>query len=132
MRRRLLIVVGLGLLVTPACEQLPNIPPDALFVYSPLSPIVAGQTVVTFNASPTQDADGSVRSYVWNFGDGTPEQTASGPVVTHVFPDTVARCLVVTYTVLLTVADDAGGSGTSSAAVSVTELPLATDAACSR
>jgi PKD repeat protein len=127
-----LTLVGLCLIALASCEKLPNIPPVALFVVSPLSPIIAGQTVVTFNASPTQDSDGSVRSFVWNFGDGTPEQSVDNPVITHVFPDTAARCLVVTYTVLLTAVDDAGENATASAPVSVTELPLATDATCPR
>lgn len=132
MKRLPLLFVGLGLAALPGCEKLPNIPPTALFVYSPVSPVIAGQTLVTFNASPTQDPDGTVQSYVWNFGDGTPEQTVSNPVVTHVFPDTAARCVVVTYTVLLTAVDDAGESATASSPVSVTELPLATDATCPR
>jgi hypothetical protein len=129
LKKRLWGVVGLGLLAL-SCEELPNIPPVAVFVFTPVSPIIAGQTVVTFNASPTEDSDGEIRTYIWNFGDGTAETSVDGPVVTHVFPDTAARCLVVTYTVLLTVVDDAGEQASSSSAVGVTELPLSTDAAC--
>jgi chitinase len=119
-----------GLILLPGCEQLPNIPPQAAFVYSPVSPILGGQTNVVFNASGSRDSDGTIVSYVWNFGDGSPDQTTTGPTVGHVFPDTAARCLEITYTVLLTVVDDGGERATASAAVKVTELPFPTDVAC--
>ena len=109
------------------CEKLPeipNVPPVASFIFTPVSPINAGQTPVTFNASASRDSDGQVTSYVWNFGDGTPETAAANPVATHVFPDTSARCLEITYTVLLTVVDDAGDRGSASQTVRVTELPV--------
>ena len=54
-----------------SCEDLPNIPPVASFIFSPVSPIVSGQSVVVFNASGSDDADGTVRSYTWEFGDGS-------------------------------------------------------------
>lgn len=113
-------------LAAPGCEELPpvpNVPPTASFVFSPVSPINAGQTAVTFNASGSRDADGSVASYRWNFGDGTAEETREGAVITHVFPDTGARCIEIVYTVLLTVTDDGGDHGSASQTARVTELP---------
>ena len=127
-RRRLRALAAL--LAAPAifgCEKLPdipNVPPVASFIYTPVSPINAGQTPVTFNASASRDADGRIGSYIWNFGDGTPEETGGSPVATHVFPDTAARCLEITYTVLLTVVDDKGDRGSASQTVKVTELPV--------
>jgi hypothetical protein len=101
------------------------------FIYSPVSPIYAGQTPVVFNASATHDPDGQVSSYVWNFGDGTPEQTVTSPIVTHVFPVTTT-CIDVTYNVLLTAVDDKGQRGYAAQTVKVTELPLPSSAECLR
>ena len=117
------------------CEKLPeipNVPPEASFVYSPVSPINAGQTNVVFNASGSTDSDGQVASYTWNFGDGTPEETHSTATTTHVFPDTPASCLEIVYTVLLTVTDDQGGRGSASQTARVTELPAPASAECAR
>jgi len=116
----------------PGCEQLPevpNIPPVATFIHSPVSPINAGQTSVAFNAAGSSDSDGSIVSYAWNFGDGTAEQTGSGPTVAHVFP-VVGRCLEVTYAVLLTVVDDRGGRGSASQTVTVINPPAPTSVEC--
>jgi PKD repeat protein len=120
-------------LVTPACEDLPaapNVPPMAEFVYSPVSPIIAGGTGVTFNASGSRDSDGSITSYAFDFGDGTAPVSGSSSTVNHVFRDTAARCIEVVYTVLLTVTDDQGDTGTASQQVTVIELPQAGSEAC--
>lgn len=113
-----------------ACEDLPNIPPVAAFIVSPVSPIVAGQTVVTFNASGSEDADGTLRGYTWDFGDGSGTVTAQGPSTTHVFPDTAALCVEVVYTVLLTVEDDGGAHAAANQQVRVIELPAPSSLAC--
>ena len=116
-----------AVLAAAGCEELPpvpNVPPAASFVYSPVSPINAGQTGVTFNASGSRDADGQVVGYTWNFGDGTAEESRENAVITHVFPDTPARCIDVVYTVLLTVRDNVGDHGSASQAARVTELPV--------
>lgn len=122
-------------LATLNCEKLPeipNVPPEASFVYSPVSPINAGQTTVVFNASGSTDSDGQVASYTWNFGDGTPEETHSSATATHVFPDTPATCLEIVYTVLLTVTDDQGAKAAASQTARVTELPVPTSVECTR
>jgi PKD repeat protein len=112
--------------VAPGCEDLPaapNIPPTASFIFNPVSPITAGETPVTFNAVGSRDSDGTITSYTWDFGDGTPEQSSAAPTTVHVFTDTAARCLEITYTVLLTVVDDKGEGGTASQHVTVIEAP---------
>jgi PKD repeat protein len=117
------------------CEQLPeipNVPPVASFVYSPVSPINSGQTLVTFIASGSTDADGQIASYTWNFGDGSAEETRTAPTVTHLFPDTAATCLEIVYTVLLTVTDDKGAKASASQTARVTELPPPTSNECTR
>jgi PKD repeat protein len=116
--------------VLASCEDLPNIPPVASFIYSPVSPIVSGQSVVVFNAAGSDDADGTVRSYTWEFGDGSGPVRADGSSTTHVFPDTPATCVEIVYTVLLTVEDDGGARASASQQVRVVELPAPSSLAC--
>lgn len=77
-----------------------NVPPIAIFVFSPEVP-KAGETV-TFTATDSLDADGTIVDYRWNFGDGS---VLSGPdksAVTHVYENSG------TYQVTLIVVDDDG------------------------
>ena len=67
---------------------------------------------VAFDASTSADADGTVASYAWDFGDGT---TGTGVKPTH--PYTKAG----PYTVKLTVTDNGGATGTVSHAVTATD-----------
>jgi large repetitive protein len=113
-----------------ALPELPNVPPTATFIHSPVSPILAGSTVVTFNAAGSRDTDGTIARYTWDFGDGTPQLTGERSVVTHVYADTAATCQETIFTALLTVADDKGDVGTASAEVHVIELPLPTSREC--
>jgi PKD repeat protein len=127
-------LLPLLVLATPACEKLPaapNVPPSASFIYNPVAPITAGETPVSFNATGSRDSDGSITSYIWNFGDGV-EQTSTEPTVTHVFVNTPATCIEITYTTLLTVVDDKGDKGTASQQVRVIEAPAPGSAQCSQ
>jgi PKD repeat protein len=127
-----LLALILVALAGAACEDLPaapNLPPTATFIYNPVAPITAGETPVSFNASGSRDSDGTIASYIWNFGDGV-EQTTDGPTITHVFVDTPARCIEITYSVLLTVVDDKGDKGTASQQVKVVEAPAPGSTAC--
>lgn len=129
------IVLILGI---QGCEELPESPtlpntlPTATFFLTPIAPINAGQTGVSFNATGSRDSDGQLVSYIWNFGDGSGEQTTAEPAITHVFTDTGARCLNVTYGVSLTVVDDRGGRAVASQGVTVTELPAPNSPECQR
>ncbi|RLM53930.1 PKD domain-containing protein [Halobellus sp. Atlit-31R] len=87
-----------------------NQPPSASFDVSPTEPTV-GESV-TVNASGSADADGSVESYAWDFGDGT---TATGETATHTFTSPGE------YEVELTVTDDGGANDTATQTVSVEE-----------
>jgi PKD repeat protein len=86
-----------------------GVDPTAAFVSSPADPLV--NQPVNFNASASKPAPGrTIRSYTWDFGDGT---SGSGITASHAYG------LPRSYVVTLTVTDDSGKKGTSSANVSV-------------
>ena len=86
--------------------------PTASFVFSPSSPTTT--TTVQFNAAASLATSGrTITSYAWNFGDGA---TTSGVTTSHSF--TVEGV----YSVVLTVTDSAGESGTTSENVTVTTV----------
>jgi chitodextrinase len=83
----------------------------ANIVVSP-TPVVFGQQAF-FNGSTSTAAPGhTITKFNWNFGDGT---TGSGATTSHTYATTG------TYTVVLTITDDAGHSETTSLAISVTD-----------
>jgi PKD repeat protein len=87
----------------------PGTPPTAVFVFSPLRP-KAGQTVF-FNASQSTPGPGRrVSTHRWNWGDGG---TDSGATESHIFKTDGV------FAVVLTVTDDVGQRGTTSAQVTV-------------
>ena len=73
-------------------------PPVASFVYSPSLPEVGG--TVYFDASASDDPDGNITRYEWDFGDGN-SVNETEPVTTHIYTD------FGVYVVTLTVIDDA-------------------------
>ncbi|WP_158603881.1 PKD domain-containing protein [Cryobacterium tepidiphilum] len=62
------------------------------------------------NGSGSKDSDGTIASYAWSFGDGA---TASGATASHTY------ATAGTYTVRLTVKDNAGATGTTTRSVTV-------------
>lgn len=72
---------------------------------------------VTLDASASRDPDGSIISYVWDFGDGETLRS-EGPTAEHTYavPDA--------YAVTLTVTDDKGANDTSRRTVEVIESRL--------
>lgn len=89
--------------------------PSAAFVVSTSSPPAAA--AVSFNASGSSEAEGSISSYSWNFGDGS--AIAQGVAPIHAF------ATAGTYAVKLTVTDAAGNSATASRTVTVVGTPSA-------
>ncbi len=85
-----------------------NQPPTASFTKS------CNNLVCSFNGSASSDADGSIASYAWNFGDGT---TASGASTSHTYS------AAGTYGVSLTVTDNDGATNLSTQSVTVTAAP---------
>lgn len=87
--------------------------PVASFSYSP-SVAMPDETIV-FNASASYDLDGWITQYTWNFGDGN-ITTVTSPTITYSYP------IDGTYTVELTVTDNSGLKGVSSAVVEVSTV----------
>jgi PKD repeat protein len=87
----------------------PNQLPTASFT------LTATNLSVAADGSASSDPDGSIASYSWNFGDGTPAET--GVTRSHVYGTGG------TYTVTLTVTDNRGGTATSSHQVTVSPAP---------
>jgi PKD repeat protein len=83
---------------------LPNVAPTASFTES-----CTGITC-DFDSSASGDTDGTIASYAWDFGDG---ETSGAASPSHDFPATG------TYSVTLTVEDDAGTTGSTMQQVSV-------------
>jgi len=76
-----------------------NNPPVASFT----PPSCAVLIPCTFDGSSSKDPDGSIVCYEWNFGDGTPRGVTAKTSHTY--------AAAVSYTVSLTVTDNAGASG---------------------
>ena len=85
-----------------------NQPPIASFTADP--PSGEAPLLVLFDATESRDPDGVVVFHNWDFGDGT---AGSGEILTHEyeFPGT--------YTVSLTVTDDAGATDSATTTVSI-------------
>jgi len=81
-----------------------NLPPNAAFSYTPPAPGIGEW--IRFDGRTSSDADGSITSYSWSFGDGTPSEVDS--VRYHPFP------IAGAYVVSLTVTDNGGASNTTS------------------
>lgn len=65
----------------------------------------------SFDGSASTDADGTINSYAWTFGDGT---SGSGETVSKTYASGGTR------TVTLTVTDNAGATGSQSRSVTTT------------
>jgi len=87
-------------------------PPTATFTRTPEQNVVVGEAI-TFDASASFDSDGTIVTYVWDFGDENTTK-AEVPTITHSY--TVAG----EYTVELKVVDDhgIGSSNTTTLTVS--------------
>jgi PKD repeat protein len=93
----------------------PNDPPTPVFAV----PVCTGRACLV-DANGSTDPDGTVASYRWNFGDGTP--AVSGPATTaaHTYAADGP------YTITLTVTDNLGATSTATRSVSVVKaIPTA-------
>ena len=90
----------------------PNTPPNASFDYSPQSP--DAEQNVTFNASGSNDSNGYIQTYSWDFtGDGVAD--ARGEQVNYTFSR------ADNFTVRLNVTDNAGYSNSTTRNLTVVE-----------
>jgi len=96
-----------------ALVRVPNSAPNASFAGPP--PAYLNETF-RFDASFSNDPDGQIRSYEWDFGDG---RKGAGVFVEHNFS------VAGNYTVRLTVRDEEGANSTAASTVWVRELPSA-------
>ena len=117
LRSRSLWAVGLLLALLPLVIQVgrvySNQAPIASFTYSPVNP-GPGETIV-FNASASYDPDGWIVQYTWDFGDGN-VTTVTNPITTYAYP------IDGYYTVELTVTDNSGLTGVTSAVIQVSAI----------
>lgn len=104
-----------GSTATSTVPYIVNQPPQATFATSP-GTTGAAPFAVNFDASGSfdPDANDSIGSYQWNFGDGT---SASGMTVSKTFTS------AGTFTTTLTVTDTRGATSTSTATLVVTSNP---------
>lgn len=92
-----------------------NQTPNVRFSFSPQEPR-AGQRV-TFDASNSEDPDGSIANYRWNFGDGETTSGAAMVTVTHSYEE------AGTYRVTLIIEDNEGAQGRQTELVTVEQAP---------
>lgn len=92
------------IVILPPSFTLPNQPPTAFFTATPSSG--SSPLSVTFNPSGSNDADGSIVNYSWNFGDGSP--VVSVPTAANQSNTYTSLTPPETWTVTLTVRDDTG------------------------
>jgi PKD repeat protein len=93
-----------------------NQPPVASFTATP--PATTAGSAISFSAAASTDPDGSIKSYAWNFGDGT---TGSGVSVAKTY------AAAGTYSVVLTVTDDDLARASTTRAVIITDAGSGTD-----
>ena len=97
---------SITLFVIPAANN--NQPPVAAINATPTSGLAP--LTVSFNGSSSSDADGTIASYSWDFGDST---NATGVTASHIY-NTAG-----TYTARLTVTDDDGATASTTVTIIV-------------
>jgi len=98
--------------IIPSIPSLANTPPEPGF--SAWRSEEKGETVVSFDASSSQDTDGRITRYQWTFGDGT---SGSGVTVEHTYPR------IGSYALTLLVFDDGGATQFLTKTIDIAELP---------
>ena len=96
--------------VDPAAANLPPVA-DANGPYSG----TAGITLITFDGSASNDPDGTIVAYDWDFGDGVGTGTGVNPTYTNP--------ALGNYTVTLTVTDDGGLTDTATSTATIVAAP---------
>ena len=102
----IVVVVGLASMQPKSRPESVNRPPVADFSFD------ANNLKVVFDASASNDPDGSITNYSWSFGDGA-ETVTIGPIVMHAYPQEG------TYETKLTVTDNGNIKNTTKKDVAV-------------
>lgn len=89
----------------------PKLSADKIYGPGPLN--------VLFTGNQSFDNDGSIASYSWDFGDGSPASVAANP--SHSFSS--GNSLPKKFVVKLTVTDNLGATGTDSLIISINNTP---------
>jgi PKD repeat protein len=100
--------VGTPVIVT--APVVTNKAPQAAISATPTSG--SAPLTVSFDGGGSTDSDGTISSYVWNFGDGS---SATGKTASHTYTTEA------TFTATLQVTDNQGGKGSTS--VTITAMP---------
>jgi PKD repeat protein len=95
-----------GVIINPAAS---NAAPTAAFTHS------ESDLTTSVNGSGSSDPDGTIAGYDWDWGDSTAH--GAGSTASHTYRD------AGTYTVVLTVTDNSGATGTVSHPATVTRPP---------
>jgi PKD repeat protein len=100
---KLTVTNSVGLITTTQRQvTVLDEPPAARFTVATAHP--AARMLVRFNGSSSQDPDGTLSTYVWDFGDGA---SGTGAMPSHTYAS------AGTYRVTLTVSDSSGLTGTT-------------------
>lgn len=105
------VVAGNG---NPQTQPVSNIAPTAI-ANGPYSG--AEGSVVIFSSTGSSDSDGSIVSYLWNFGDGN---TSTNANPSHTYSTAGV------YSVILTVTDDGGETGQATTSADISAAPSGT------
>jgi len=93
-------------------EPIPKNEPPVAAVIEDM--VVFASDIITFNATESNDIDGNISKYSWDFGDGN---IGAGMIVEHTYGTPG------TYNVTLTVTDDDGAESNDTFTLTVNELP---------
>jgi PKD repeat protein len=104
--------LGLSASTTVSLQVGAGAVPAPAFVSSPTAP--APNVPISFDATSSKPGAGhSIVRFLWNWGDGTAQTDSTSPTASHTYT------AEGTYVITLTVADEAGQTGTITAQVKV-------------
>ncbi len=109
-RRTFVLAVFLGLALAGCQREVGNLAPVAQFRISAEEVTVFEEVV--FDGSESQDPDGEIVEFAWDFGDGN---TGTGAIAIHIYAKSGQ------YPVSLTVRDDQGATATAQKTLTVVE-----------